>query len=170
MKCDLCEIAGRSSCTLWEPDPTTVYLTVRFHRRVRFEPPCVCVSAAPSGGSEPAERGNEPSMRKMQFLMGLRTRPGVAMVVLTRAVLPLYLAGSFMTMRPARMMSTDISSLKVVELKDRLRAAGLKVSGNKGALVERLLQSTSTFSPMDAEQNADGLGADLVISISHCKQ
>ena len=78
-----------------------------------------------------------------------------------------------------RMCATDLSSLKVVELKDRLRQQGLKVGGNKAELIARLAAAgaEAPASPVEsAEEPAAAPTGGLsdspmgVISILHCKQ
>ena len=61
-----------------------------------------------------------------------------------------------------RLCSTgaELASLKVVELKSRLREEGLPVSGTKAVLIERLLA---------ARPSVKAAIGGTVVSIEHCK-
>ena len=72
----------------------------------------------------------------------------------------------------ARMCAADMSSFTVVELKDKLRAAGLKVSGRKAELIERLSAAGAPAEelsmPVDAAEPSSLPFVE--VRISHCKQ
>lgn len=60
----------------------------------------------------------------------------------------------------------DLSMLTVVQLKDKLRTAGLPVSGRKAELIERL---SATACPADAASVSEGRAFPL-IGIEACTQ
>jgi len=95
----------------------------------------------------------------------------------TRAVLPL-LAVPCLTWRGSpQLCSSELSSLKVVELKEQLRAAGLRVSGNKKELVARLTNAGSAGddgaedAPLGRAPQATAFESPaVVVTIMHCRQ
>ena len=68
-----------------------------------------------------------------------------------------------------RMLSSDdLSSYTVVQLKDKLRAAGLPVSGRKAELIERLNNAPTASDPL-AFAASDAMGTIPPIVIEACK-
>jgi hypothetical protein len=80
-----------------------------------------------------------------------------------------YLSAAALNQPLARMVAGaegDLSMLTVVQLKDKLRTAGLPVSGRKAELIERL---SATACPADAASVSEGRAFPL-IGIEACTQ
>ena len=80
-----------------------------------------------------------------------------------------YLSAAALNQPLARMVAGaegDLSMLTVVQLKDKLRTAGLPVSGRKAELIERL---SATACPADAASVSEGSAFPL-IGIEACTQ
>lgn len=71
-----------------------------------------------------------------------------------------------MAVRMVAGVEGDLSMLTVVQLKDKLRTAGLPVSGRKAELIERL---SATACPADAASVSEGSAFPL-IGIEACTQ